>query len=179
MRSVCFNSFNYYCSSSSCLFLWQQLCTPQNVNCRDLEGRHSTPLHFAAGYNRVAVVEYLLHHGADVHAKDKGSVLLLQSDPEMSYMFITFHKYKSSHSPPAWRVKHIFAPPAVWFLSTTRAPTVTTRWLSCWSDTELRWTWPTCGSSRRCTRLQPRANMRSANCCSKWGSVITHICVLC
>uniref|UniRef100_A0A672YHL5 Poly [ADP-ribose] polymerase n=1 Tax=Sphaeramia orbicularis TaxID=375764 RepID=A0A672YHL5_9TELE len=45
----------------------QQLCTPQNVNCRDLEGRHSTPLHFAAGYNRVAVVEYLLHHGADVH----------------------------------------------------------------------------------------------------------------
>ncbi|KFV46172.1 TNKS1 protein, partial [Anthoscopus minutus] len=33
---------------------------PQNVNCRDLEGRHSTPLHFAAGYNRVSVVEYLL-----------------------------------------------------------------------------------------------------------------------
>lgn len=50
----------------------QSLCTAQNVNCRDLEGRHSTPLHFAAGYNRVAVVEYLLHHGADVHAKDKG-----------------------------------------------------------------------------------------------------------
>lgn len=54
------------------LSLSQQLCSPQNVNCRDLEGRHSTPLHFAAGYNRVAVVEYLLHHGADVHAKDKG-----------------------------------------------------------------------------------------------------------
>lgn len=43
------------------------------VNCRDLDGRHSTPLHFAAGYNRVAVVEFLLHAGADVHAKDKGS----------------------------------------------------------------------------------------------------------
>lgn len=42
------------------------------VNCRDKEGRHSTPLHFAAGYNRVAVVEYLLEHGAYVHAKDKG-----------------------------------------------------------------------------------------------------------
>lgn len=42
------------------------------MNCRDLEGRHSTPLHFAAGYNRVAVVEYLLQNGADVHAKDKG-----------------------------------------------------------------------------------------------------------
>ena len=42
------------------------------MNCRDLDGRHSTPLHFAAGYNRVAVVEYILQHGADVHAKDKG-----------------------------------------------------------------------------------------------------------
>ncbi|GIY15533.1 poly polymerase tankyrase-2 [Caerostris extrusa] len=42
------------------------------VNCRDVDGRQSTPLHFAAGYNRVSVVEYLLQHGADVHAKDKG-----------------------------------------------------------------------------------------------------------
>ena len=32
----------------------------------------STPLHFAAGYNRVTVVEFLLTSGADVHAKDKG-----------------------------------------------------------------------------------------------------------
>lgn len=39
--------------------------------------RHSTPLHFAAGYNRVAVSQYLLSHGADVHAKDKGYVPLL------------------------------------------------------------------------------------------------------
>jgi len=44
------------------------------VNCRDLDGRHSTPLHFAAGYNRKTVVELLLKHGADVHAKDKGCV---------------------------------------------------------------------------------------------------------
>lgn len=50
----------------------QKLCTVQSVNCRDIEGRQSTPLHFAAGYNRVSVVEYLLQHGADVHAKDKG-----------------------------------------------------------------------------------------------------------
>lgn len=50
----------------------QKLCTLQNVNCRDVEGRQSTPLHFAAGYNRVSVVDYLLQHGADVHAKDKG-----------------------------------------------------------------------------------------------------------
>lgn len=45
---------------------------PHIVNCRDLDGRHSTPLHFASGYNRVSVVEYLLQLGADVHAKDKG-----------------------------------------------------------------------------------------------------------
>ena len=45
---------------------------PHAVNCRELDGRHSTPLHFVAGYNRVPVVEYLLAHGADAHAKDKG-----------------------------------------------------------------------------------------------------------
>lgn len=33
---------------------------PHLVNCRDLDGRHSTPLHFASGYNRVAIVEFLL-----------------------------------------------------------------------------------------------------------------------
>ncbi|CAH1165751.1 unnamed protein product [Phyllotreta striolata] len=49
------------------------------VNCRDLDGRHSTPLHFAAGYNRVAVVELLLRHGADVHAKDKGGLVPLHN----------------------------------------------------------------------------------------------------
>ena len=52
---------------------------PQIVNCRDLDGRHSTPLHFAAGYNRVGVVEFLLQHGADVHAKDKGGLVPLHN----------------------------------------------------------------------------------------------------
>ncbi|XP_050397840.1 poly [ADP-ribose] polymerase tankyrase-1 [Patella vulgata] len=52
---------------------------PHAVNCRDLDGRHSTPLHFAAGYNRVAVVEYLLQLGADVHAKDKGGLVPLHN----------------------------------------------------------------------------------------------------
>ncbi|XP_078717480.1 poly [ADP-ribose] polymerase tankyrase-2-like isoform X1 [Lampetra fluviatilis] len=59
--------------------LLSQLCTTQTVNCRDMEGRHSTPLHFAAGYNRVSVVEYLLQHGADVHAKDKGGLVPLHN----------------------------------------------------------------------------------------------------
>uniref|UniRef100_A0A8D8SAP2 Poly [ADP-ribose] polymerase n=1 Tax=Cacopsylla melanoneura TaxID=428564 RepID=A0A8D8SAP2_9HEMI len=52
---------------------------PHIVNCRDLDGRHSTPLHFAAGYNRVGVVEYLLAHGADVHSKDKGGLVPLHN----------------------------------------------------------------------------------------------------
>uniref|UniRef100_A0A8B9KW30 Poly [ADP-ribose] polymerase n=1 Tax=Astyanax mexicanus TaxID=7994 RepID=A0A8B9KW30_ASTMX len=56
-----------------------KLCTLQNVNCRDLEGRQSTPLHFASGYNRVTVVDYLLQHGADVHAKDKGGLVPLHN----------------------------------------------------------------------------------------------------
>jgi tankyrase len=49
------------------------------VNCRDLDGRHSTPLHFAAGYNRVGVVEFLLSKAADVHAKDKGGLVPLHN----------------------------------------------------------------------------------------------------
>ncbi|CAL8284056.1 unnamed protein product [Merluccius merluccius] len=57
----------------------KRLCTLQNVNCRDVEGRQSTPLHFAAGYNRLAVVEHLLLGGADVHAKDKGGLVPLHN----------------------------------------------------------------------------------------------------
>lgn len=49
------------------------------VNCRDVDGRHSTPLHFAAGYNRLAVVEFLLQSNADVHAKDKGGLVPLHN----------------------------------------------------------------------------------------------------
>ena len=48
------------------------MCNPQTVNCRDLAGRLSTPLHFASGYNRIDIVEHLLKSGANVHAKDKG-----------------------------------------------------------------------------------------------------------
>ena len=49
-----------------------------NVNCRDLEGRQSTPLHFAAGFNRVEVVEFLLSMGADVQAKDQSQETLVE-----------------------------------------------------------------------------------------------------
>ncbi len=45
------------------------LLTPLNVNCHASDGRRSTPLHLAAGYNRIRIVQILLQHGADVHAK--------------------------------------------------------------------------------------------------------------
>ncbi|CDW57235.1 tankyrase 1 [Trichuris trichiura] len=44
------------------------------LNCRDVEGRNSTPLHFAAGYNRLEVVKYLVESGANLHARDKGGL---------------------------------------------------------------------------------------------------------
>ncbi|XP_041370759.1 poly [ADP-ribose] polymerase tankyrase-1-like [Gigantopelta aegis] len=62
---------------------------PHVVNCRDVDGRHSTPLHFAAGYNRVAVVEYLLQQGADVHAKDKGGLVPLHNACSYGHFEVT------------------------------------------------------------------------------------------
>lgn len=55
------------------------LSNPHTVNCRDLDGRHSTPLHFASGYNRFEIVEFLLEHGAEVHASDKGGLVPLHN----------------------------------------------------------------------------------------------------
>lgn len=62
------------------------LLTPLNVNCHASDGRRSTPLHLAAGYNRISVVQILLQNGADVHAKDKGN--LDQTKPIHFYIFI-------------------------------------------------------------------------------------------
>ncbi|XP_054166448.1 poly [ADP-ribose] polymerase tankyrase-2-like [Oppia nitens] len=52
---------------------------PHLVNCRDIDGRQSTPIHFAAGYNRLNVVEFLLSRNADVSAKDKGGLAPLHN----------------------------------------------------------------------------------------------------
>lgn len=145
--------FIFILISGLCLVSLQSLCTAQNVNCRDLEGRHSTPLHFASGYNRVSVVEYLLHHGADVHAKDKG----------WDWFLGLVIQTKSSKG-EIRSACFIFPFTAVWFLFITPVRTVTTRWPSSWLDTGPPSTWPTCGSSRRFMKLPQRGNTRSASC---------------
>ena len=48
-------------------------------NCHASDGRKSTPLHLAAGYNRTRIFQLLLSHGADVHAKDKGGLVPLHN----------------------------------------------------------------------------------------------------
>lgn len=53
----------------------QKLLTADNINCRDSQGRNSTALHLAAGYNNFDVVEYLLEKGADVNATDRGGLI--------------------------------------------------------------------------------------------------------
>ncbi|KAF9797966.1 hypothetical protein SFRURICE_019309 [Spodoptera frugiperda] len=55
------------------------LLTPLNVNVHASDGRRSTPLHLAAGYNRARAVRLLLQRGADVHAKDKGGLVPLHN----------------------------------------------------------------------------------------------------
>uniref|UniRef100_A0A8C2PDN6 Poly [ADP-ribose] polymerase n=1 Tax=Capra hircus TaxID=9925 RepID=A0A8C2PDN6_CAPHI len=66
-------------AKKGCLARVKKLSSPDNVNCRDTQGRHSTPLHLAAGYNNLEVAEYLLQHGADVNAQDKGGLIPLHN----------------------------------------------------------------------------------------------------
>ena len=69
---------------------------PNIVNCRDVDGRHSTPLHFAAGYNRLAVVEFLLLHNAEVHAKDKGGLVPLHNACSYGHAKVQPRRFSSS-----------------------------------------------------------------------------------
>ena len=48
-----------------------RLCTFSKQKSEIFQGRNSTPLHLAAGYNNLEVAEYLLENGADVNAQDK------------------------------------------------------------------------------------------------------------
>lgn len=71
-----------------------QLLNPLNVNCHASDGRRSTPLHLAAGYNRSRVVQILLQNGADVHAKDKGLVYM----QTLNFFTVALHSYDISRS---------------------------------------------------------------------------------
>ena len=53
----------------------RKLITPENVNCRDPQGRNSTPLHLAAGYNHLEIAQFLLENGSDSNAVDKGGLI--------------------------------------------------------------------------------------------------------
>uniref|UniRef100_A0A1B0DGP9 NAD(+) ADP-ribosyltransferase n=1 Tax=Phlebotomus papatasi TaxID=29031 RepID=A0A1B0DGP9_PHLPP len=66
----------------------QRLVTPENINCRDSQGRNSSPLHLAAGYNNFEVAEYLLENGADVNAQDKGGLIPLHNASSFGHMDI-------------------------------------------------------------------------------------------
>lgn len=57
----------------------QRLCGICDVNCRDTQGRHSTPLHLAAGYNHLRACEVLLEIGADANASDRGGLIPLHN----------------------------------------------------------------------------------------------------
>jgi len=66
----------------------QKLLTPVNINCRDSQGRNSTPLHLAAGYNNLEVAEFLLENGADVNAQDKGGLIPLHNASSYGHLDI-------------------------------------------------------------------------------------------
>ena len=57
----------------------KKLLTTSNVNCRDSNGRHSSPLHLAAGYNHLDIAEYLLQNNANPEIKDKGGLIPLHN----------------------------------------------------------------------------------------------------
>lgn len=66
----------------------QRLVSTENINCRDAQGRNSTPLHLAAGYNNYEVAEYLLENGADVNAQDKGGLIPLHNASSYGHLDI-------------------------------------------------------------------------------------------
>ena len=60
---------------NGCLELVKELVNKSNVNNKEKHGRRSTCLHFAAGFGRKDICEYLLGEcGADPRAKDAGGL---------------------------------------------------------------------------------------------------------
>ena len=65
------------------------MVSPSNVNCIDNQGRLSTPLHLAAGFNHLEIAELLLKSGADVNASDKGGLIPLHNAASFGHYDMT------------------------------------------------------------------------------------------
>lgn len=69
---------------------------PSLVHCSDTEGRLSTPLHFAAGYNRVDVCKLLINRfRASVHACDRASLQPLHNAASYGHLKVVTLLIKS------------------------------------------------------------------------------------
>lgn len=68
----------------------------------------STPLHLAAGYNRVRIVQLLLQHGADVHAKDKGYVHVNKKEKRESLLKLSNFKFHQNFPSFLHHLVHCF-----------------------------------------------------------------------
>ncbi|VDK65945.1 unnamed protein product [Onchocerca ochengi] len=66
----------------------RKIVIPATVNCRDVRGRFSTPLHLAAGYNNLEIVRFLLENGAEVNLKDKGGLIPLHNASSFGHLEI-------------------------------------------------------------------------------------------
>jgi tankyrase len=76
----------------------RKLITPANINCRDSQGRNSTPLHLAGErcifcititVINVEVAEFLLENGADVNSQDKGGLIPLHNAASYCFLYET------------------------------------------------------------------------------------------
>lgn len=70
----------------------KKLLTPENINCSDLTGRNSSPLHLAAGYNHLEIARFLLENKANTEIRDKGGLIPLHN--ASSYGVIFLFKFK-------------------------------------------------------------------------------------
>ncbi|MCP9262962.1 Poly [ADP-ribose] polymerase [Dirofilaria immitis] len=66
----------------------RKIIIPATINCRDIRGRFSTPLHLAAGYNNLEVAQFLLENGAEVNLKDKGGLIPLHNASSFGHLEI-------------------------------------------------------------------------------------------
>lgn len=55
---------------------------------------------FSAGYNNLEVAEYLLEHGADVNAQDKGGLIPLHNAASYGVSNMNTHTYYRSNTGP-------------------------------------------------------------------------------